>query len=242
MKKVSFITVNYKNHLGLERTLESLEKVKNRNSEIIEIIVVDGGSSGQDMAVIEKFRGIIDRLIYEPDDGVYDAMNKGIKISSGSLLCFMNSGDVPIIDNMLKLIHESDIEYWSYGNGLWTRKFKAFTTKRISRFWCKMPNHQAMLIPRSWHLDNLYDVRYPIAADLDVKLKLYYDLPHKYYDIDVVLSEPGGMSQSFGSTTILRKRAAEIFMIARKRNNLFSAVLNYLKYLSWHYITKIMLK
>ena len=242
MKKVSFITVNYKNHSGLEKTLESLEKVKNIQSENIEIIVVDGGSGDQDMLVIEKFKPIIDRLICEPDDGVYDAMNKGIKISSGSLLCFMNSGDTPIIENMLKLIQESDIKYWSYGNGCWTRKLRAFTTKRISRFWCKMPNHQAMLIPRSWHFDNLYDLRYPIAADLDMKLKLYDDVPHKYYDIDVVLSEPGGMSQSFGSTSILKKRATEIFMIALRRNNLLSAVVNYLKYLSWHYITKIMLK
>ena len=91
MPKVSFVTVNYNNHEGLARTLRELKKVKELSRlHDIELIVVDGGSDAEDIFVIDQFRDCLDRVISEKDNGIYDAMNKGISCATGNFVNFMN--------------------------------------------------------------------------------------------------------------------------------------------------------
>lgn len=109
--KLSIITINKDNRYGLELTAQSIVRQKNPG---IEWIIVDGNSTDGSVDVIKAFESNINQWISEPDKGIYDAMNKGVHMSSGEYLIFMNSGD-QFIDNILSgpLIQElsADIEY-----------------------------------------------------------------------------------------------------------------------------------
>jgi len=88
--KLSIITINLNNSRGLKKTLESISQIV---TPIIELIVIDGGSIDDSIRVIKSNKAIVNEFISEPDKGIYDAMNKGIKLARGEFLFFLNSGD-----------------------------------------------------------------------------------------------------------------------------------------------------
>lgn len=106
MTRVSIITVNLNNNSGLRRTMES---VLHQNYTGYEYIVVDGGSedgSAQSIREVENsFTGDF-QWISEPDSGIYEAMNKGIRMASGEYLLFLNSGDFLVNETVLKKIFD----------------------------------------------------------------------------------------------------------------------------------------
>lgn len=89
-KRISIVTICYNAFEELQYTLES---VTEQSYPDIEYIVVDGASKDNSHELFEKYKAKIDILISEPDHGIYDAMNKGIKAATGDYLCFMNAGD-----------------------------------------------------------------------------------------------------------------------------------------------------
>ena len=113
MPKLSIITINYNNLEGLKRTIES---VVNQAWREFEYIVIDGGSTDGSLAYIEIQSANIDYWVSEPDNGIYNAMNKGIEKALGTYLLFLNSGDVLYNDNVLlatkkSLLLDMDIIY-----------------------------------------------------------------------------------------------------------------------------------
>lgn len=88
--RFSIITVTYNAQAGLEDTLTS---VAAQTYEDVEQIVIDGGSTDDTPVIIERNRHRIHTLVVEPDKGLYDAMNKGIKLATGDYVCFLNAGD-----------------------------------------------------------------------------------------------------------------------------------------------------
>ena len=90
MMKLSVITINYNNKEGLKKTIES---VVSQIYQDFEYIVVDGGSTDGSIDIIREYDKHIDFWISEPDRGIYNAMNKGIKFSHGEFCLFLNSGD-----------------------------------------------------------------------------------------------------------------------------------------------------
>lgn len=93
--KISIITVNYNNLEGLKKTVES---VKSQSFQGFEYVVIDGGSKDGSFEFLENNKDLFDFWVSEPDRGVYQAMNKGIKKATGDYLLFLNSGD-HFIDN-----------------------------------------------------------------------------------------------------------------------------------------------
>lgn len=109
--KLSIITICY-NEPNLEKTCES---IVNQTWQDFEWIVIDGGSNEETQKIWNKYKYRIDKFISEPDNGIYNAMNKGIKIATGEYLNFLNAGDYYNDSNVLKYVTKNclkiDIEY-----------------------------------------------------------------------------------------------------------------------------------
>lgn len=98
MKKLSIITICY-NEPNAEKTCEN---IVNQSWQDFEWIVIDGGSNDETLAIFDKYKSRIDKFVSEPDNGRYDAMNKGIRLASGEYLNFMNAGDSYFYNDVLK--------------------------------------------------------------------------------------------------------------------------------------------
>lgn len=111
--KISIITINYNNSEGLERTINSIQ---NQSLSDFEYLIIDGNSTDNSVEIIEKYSEKIDFWITEPDSGVYNAMNKGIKQAKGEYLLFINSGDYlkdnDSLRNAVPYLSKSDIIYF----------------------------------------------------------------------------------------------------------------------------------
>ncbi len=101
---LSIITINYNDKFGLERTIKSVQEQTFTN---FEHIIIDGGSTDGSKEVIEANKNSFSYWVSEPDKGIYNAMNKGIKEAKGEYLFFLNSGDHLNGQNALDKIHVS---------------------------------------------------------------------------------------------------------------------------------------
>ena len=90
-KKISVVTVCYNSFDMLKETMQNVDKQTYDN---FEYIVVDGNSSDGTVDYLKNYNGKLTKYISEPDKGIYDAMNKGVKISSGDYVIFSNAGDI----------------------------------------------------------------------------------------------------------------------------------------------------
>ena len=174
--KFSIITVTYNAAKVLEDTIQSIVTQTYKN---VEYIIVDGGSTDDTLAIINKYREHIHTVISEPDQGLYDAMNKGIKLATGDYLCFLNAGDCLHEDDTLQLMTHSitgtalpDILYGetdivdSEGHFLYKRRLSAPETLTWKSFKKGMlVCHQAFFVRRD--LAEPYDLHYRFSADFD---------------------------------------------------------------------------
>lgn len=102
--RLSIITINYNNIVGLESTVNS---VLNQTSKDFEYIVIDGNSSDGSADYLNKEEGNFSYWVSEPDTGIYNAMNKGLKRANGEYLLFLNSGDTLVHEDVLKQVIQS---------------------------------------------------------------------------------------------------------------------------------------
>ena len=171
MVKLSVITVCF-NEKNIERTCESIVKQTNQD---FEWIVIDGGSTDGTLDILEKYKDRINVFVSEPDSGIYNAMNKGIKRSSGEYLNFMNGGDefasIDVIDKFLNLGSEYDNADVIYGNMNYINENKS----RIVTFdddldeiffYNNCINHQASFIKRNlFDKYGLYNEKLKVVSD-----------------------------------------------------------------------------
>jgi glycosyltransferase involved in cell wall biosynthesis len=150
---LSVITINYNNAEGLNRTIQSIDT---QTWKEFEYIVIDGASNDGSIDVIKRFESIIDLWISEPDTGVFNAMNKGIKKAKGDYLLFLNSGDFLVDKDVLKNVFSEEYnEDILCGRCLVSDKGKSvFTTNppdnfQLSHFYKATIAHQATFIKRS---------------------------------------------------------------------------------------------
>jgi glycosyltransferase involved in cell wall biosynthesis len=102
--RISIITVVYNGEKVLERTIES---IRNQSFRDIEYLIIDGNSKDGTKAIIEKYKADISKWISEPDKGLYDAMNKGLKLATGEYVLFLNAGDQFQEKNTLKNVFQN---------------------------------------------------------------------------------------------------------------------------------------
>ena len=171
--KLSVITVVYNNVKNVERTLLS---VLNQTYTNIEYIIVDGLSTDGTLDILKKYKDKISRLISEKDEGIYDAMNKGLAVATGDYVLFMNSGDEiyssDTVANLFATAEDADIYYGETemidagGQSLGQRRHKAPGNLNMKSFKFGMSvSHQAIYIRRS--LTRSYNRKYELSADID---------------------------------------------------------------------------
>lgn len=109
--KLSIITINLNNHVGLYNTIESV--LSQKSADYLEFIVIDGQSNDGSVELISSYGSKIDKTIVEKDSGIYNAMNKGVKIAEGEYLLFLNSADVlynnDTISCLLPFLSDADL-------------------------------------------------------------------------------------------------------------------------------------
>lgn len=148
--KVSVITVTFNAKATVERTLRS---VFEQEDVLTEVVVIDGASTDGTLDVLNRHRDRIGYLCSEPDRGIYDAMNKGVRKATGDYLLFMNSGDV-FVDNssLKKLVEYAGESSESVVFGGWAVDSGAGSERlRYPDLSNGLFNHQATLYSRSIH-------------------------------------------------------------------------------------------
>ena len=186
---ISIVTINYNNLHGLKETLKSVVEQKKYFSDI-EYVVIDGGSTDGSKEFLLSNIKHIDYFVSEKDDGIYDAMNKGIKAASGEYMLFLNSGDY-FVGNVLTNYIESccflQVRYRNY--------FCKDVEVSIKSVYRGLPNCHQGIVFRNKGL--LYDLTYSLASDYDYfirgskgeKYKKHKSKGYIYYDNEGVSSK-----------------------------------------------------
>jgi putative colanic acid biosynthesis glycosyltransferase len=200
---LSIITVTLNNADGLRKTLESVARFLDDPS--VEVIVVDGNSADDTLKVVESFRRESLTFLSEPDDGVYDAMNKGARLSRGAYLMWLNSGDTLARDDAL-----ADIRAFLRAEPLWGvvgamhlqgGAGHPFRIPNLPHVWWRhafglQPHcHQACLFSRRlYELLGGYSGSYGLFGDFDFILRAGMVSPPAELPEVLVLYEGGGRS------------------------------------------------
>lgn len=177
--KVTVVTAVLNDAGHIEQTILS---VISQTDIEIEYIIVDGGSKDGTLELIGKYKDKISLLISEPDRGVYDAMNKGIKYSTGDFVYFLNSGDVLLNPSILSKIKLEELKeknaiiygnvVVAYGNIEALEKPRPFFNSKM-KFKGIGICHQSMFFPGELIRNEKYDLSYKIAADYDLVYRLW---------------------------------------------------------------------
>lgn len=218
--KLSIITINYNNAAGLKATLDSVVVQTFRE---FEHIIVDGGSTDGSIEVIEEYvrkvegvnesrnEGIHVVWSSEPDNGIYDAMNKGIEKASGEYLYFLNGGDTLVDKFVFELLSKklnqgediivSKINFVD-ANGKYHADFQPRMSE-ISLFHFLQAGipHQSALIHRSlFQKYGLYDLQYSIVADWEFFLRalILNNATLRYTDITIANFDGTGLTSTHG--------------------------------------------
>jgi glycosyltransferase involved in cell wall biosynthesis len=192
---LSIVTINWNNAAGLERTIDS---VRSQSTSDFEWVFVDGYSTDDSCKLAKSFARGSDQLISEADTGIYNAMNKGVRLATGSHILFLNSGDVFADSRAIERINmdlQSQPELIMYGFEV--RGKVRMPKPAWRRFWSMPTSHQAMVFNRQILLAQPYDESYRFAADFEHFLRIYPGL-RKAASIDhlLVVNEPYGSDQS----------------------------------------------
>jgi glycosyltransferase involved in cell wall biosynthesis len=213
----SIITVCL-NEPNLERTCES---IVDQTFQDFEWIVIDGGSNEETLAIFEKYQQRMDYFVSEKDKGIYDAMNKGIAKAKGEWLNFMNAGDM-FADNLvlLKIRHfmpnYNEIPNIIYGdiivrNNIHTRIIK-YPSKMSKEFLFHRPTcHQACFLKRDIVVSmGCYNLKYRLAADFELCLRLFLHSPEKVMKIEIPVVDYDQNGLSAANPKDIYKEISEI--------------------------------
>lgn len=208
---VSVITPCYNSKETIEKTLECIEDQTYRN---LEYIIVDGGSADGTLDLIEHHRGKLGerfRLVSEKDNGIYDAMNKGIRMARGDLIGIVNSDDWYETDTVAQVVQNCRKQKYEVIYGM-QRTFQGEKEKAVFIYHHgflpqQMITHPTCFVTKSAYEDlGLFDTQYRSAADYDLMLRFYESKRVTFTPVYRVLSNfrLGGMS---GSQTGVRENA-----------------------------------
>tara|TARA_B110000503_G_C7136719_1_gene409140 strand:- start:173 stop:928 length:756 start_codon:yes stop_codon:yes gene_type:complete len=205
--KISIITVVWNNVKTIKDTIDSVLSQTYKN---IEYIVIDGGSTDGTLSLLESRRDQLSALVSEPDEGIYDAMNKGIKLAKGDVIGFLNSDDFYLNDKVIsKVASEFERDIFldaSYANLIYVdqtntskiiRYFKTGEFKQglFLKGWC--PAHPTFFVRRSvYERNGNFDLNYHFASDVELMMRFLeiHKIKSLYIPEVMVKMRMGGVS------------------------------------------------
>ena len=206
--KVSLVTSCFNREKTIAFTIES---VLNQDYEDIEYIIQDGGSSDGTMEIIQKYRDRISSVLSEPDNGMYQGLNRGIRRTTGDIIGLVHSDDVLYANDTISHIVEEFERTGAdllYADGIFVKQDNhsrpvrnwiggVYSKKKVQNGW--LPLHTTVYVKREvYEKVGLYDENYKIAADSDFLVRCLYknDLRVTYLHEYVVNMRMGGLSTS----------------------------------------------
>jgi glycosyltransferase involved in cell wall biosynthesis len=235
--KLSIITVCFNSQNTIEKTIKSVVSQKYQNYEYI---IVDGGSTDDTIKIINKYKKYINAIISEEDKGIYDAINKGIKLSTGSVISILHSDDIFYNSNTTQKVmsyFNSNLEInCLIGNTIITkndtkkiiRKYKANFFKRWMLYLGYSPPHPSTFLKKKIYKKyGLYKKKYSIAGDFEffVRIFLKKNLMLKTVNENFVLMRSGGKSSETIKSNFI---SSHEILRSFEDNNL---------YINWFFIT-----
>ncbi|WP_062270075.1 glycosyltransferase family 2 protein [Endozoicomonas arenosclerae] len=232
--KISVITVCFNSEETIEDTIKSVLSQSYKN---IEYIIIDGGSTDGTLSIIEKYRAFIDCFISEPDDGLYDAMNKGINHATGEVIGILNSDDIFQDSSVISLIasnlNDQEVD-GCYADLVYVQQHDL---TKVVRLWKSCEYHDdlwstgwAPAHPTFFAKSNLYtqyglfDVSNRLAADYELLIRIIGKgkINIKYIPEVLVRMRLGGETNK--SIVNIIKQNIEIFRAAKRNGFNFSMV------------------
>lgn len=216
--KISIITVAFN---AAHTIVDTLESVAAQTHPEIEHIVVDGTSTDGTLEIIERYEKDVSQLITEPDHGIYDAMNKGVRVATGDVIGFLNADDVYAHQNVLATV--ADIMKCEHLDGLFgdveffrpekpARTFRRYSSARFRPeriAWGWMPAHPALFLRRSlYERFGTFRTDYRIAGDFELVARMFHGgtLTYRHLPEVLVRMRTGGVSTGGWRNTILLNR------------------------------------
>lgn len=242
--KISLITVTFNSGKTLSTTLES---VLNQSNPNIEYIIVDGASKDNTIDIIKRFEPEFNgklKWVSEPDKGLYDAMNKGIRMATGEVIGILNSDDFFTSNEVLQRIADAfdgdetvdavygDVHFVDPDNlEKCVRYYSSKIFKRELMIMGLMPAHPSFYMKKiCFEKFGLYKTDYKIAADFEFLLRVIYkgNIRLQYLPLDMVTMRTGGASTSgFESYSQIMKEHLRGFRENGIYNNAFMLSLRY---------------
>ena len=220
----------------------AIDSVLNQTYKNIEYIVVDGASTDGTVDIIKSYGTQISKFISEPDKGIYNAMNKGVRLASGDFVGILNADDClysnDVIQSMVNRIDDTidavygDVEFFSDKD--LSRSVRYYSSKKfnIERFkYGFMPAHPSFYVRKKYFdLFGCYKEDYRIASDFDLLIRFLHsnNIKSKYIEMPFVKMRTGGVSnKNIMSRVLLNKE----ILRACKENNIKTNLFNiYSKY------------
>ncbi|MEO9656077.1 glycosyltransferase family 2 protein [Marinomonas sp.] len=223
-KKISVIVPVYNNEEYIESCLKSITSQTFRD---FELIVIDGGSIDNTNRIIDKYKENIDSFVSEKDNGIYDAMNKGIKRSTGDWLIFLGSDDrlygKDVLHDIFHLLNFDNGKV-IFGNVIYDNGEKFMSSLDWRILLRNTLHHQSAFYHKSLFNGKGFSSEYSILADYEINLVAYLrKCKVKYIDINIAQCSELGISKNVDFQGYLQE-----MMIRKKHLSfVFSYILNF---------------
>jgi glycosyltransferase involved in cell wall biosynthesis len=184
---ISVVTVVRNGKKHLERAIQS---VINQTYDNVEYIIIDGASSDGSLDIIKKYEGVLDYWVSEPDQGVYDAMNKGISLFRGDYILFLGCDDVlfDIFHKIARFFDRSAVSY--YWNVVLSNNERTYDGKFSSyKLFLKNIPHQAIFYSRQVFYMYSFNTKYIAVADYNLNLKIFADKKYGFKYIPYTIAK-----------------------------------------------------
>ena len=223
--KVSIITSVYNNKATIK---DAIESVLNQTYKNIEYIIVDGGSTDGTIDVIKKYQDKISKFVSESDNGIYDGLNKGIKLATGDIIAFLHSDDeyyfTDIIEKIIKKFQENncdgvygDLIYVNEKNKI-VRYWKSgeFSVEKLKKGW--MPPHPTLFLRKKiYDKYGFFSLDYKISADYDFMLRVLRDNPKLVYIPEILYKMKLGGASNKSIKNIIQKSIEDYKAITQNK-------------------------